>query len=148
MNNFKKKIAALAAATVMAVSCMSMGASADSWSLRYTPGATSSDNALSCKVYLAAGDKKITSIKESCTKYTTSTDSYGNISYAKYSGYSLTSSGEKISTGKFSTRYHYNTQPSHSIPLSSATPTYHTLVVEYKLVNTVNSKIAGTASKK
>ncbi|MCD8095377.1 MAG: hypothetical protein LUE12_04540, partial [Ruminococcus sp.] len=102
----------LGAAVVMSVSCMSVGASAADWSLRYTTGATSSDNVTSQTLYtyypsgtavvrakcnsLTSG-AKIT-VKSSTDIYTTVTFSSATVSGKgkKLSFSSTPSAGSKI----------------------------------------------------
>ncbi len=68
MKKFKKKLAAIGAAMVMASSCFSIGASA--YSLRYTSGATSSDNVLSYTTSVkSTGAQKITVKSTTFTAY-------------------------------------------------------------------------------
>ena len=135
MSNFKKKIAALGAAVVMSVSCMSVGASAASYSLRYTSGASSSDNVMSyTKVVTASSAGKITFKSTTFSVYIT-----GAYVYIYCYNYSTNSSNVN-STGKYYLNYSGST-----VPKSGKSVTVKGSLTNYSVSKTVKAKGTITA---
>lgn len=131
----RKRIAALGAAMVMAVSMMSIGASADSWHLNSNPSGPSSESVFNQTKYFFPSGGKIYGVNESCTYYYSSSGN-GNVGYAEYWGHCQDLYGQNQIIGHFNDYYHYGTQSTHRIDLSSPVPSGYKLLVKYRLRNT------------
>ena len=144
----RKRLTAIGATLVMAVSMMSIGASADNWSLYSNPNGPYSENVFNQQKTFYPGGGTIHGVNESCSYYYSNSDSYGNVGYARYWGYTQDLYGNNQSFGSFSNHYHYGTVTTHYIPLTSSISTGYKLIVKYQLNNThVYSSMNGIINK-
>ena len=144
MTNLMRRIIAMGAATVMAASTLSVGASAVNWGVRYTPMAPSSEN-VSLDEHKFLGPKStLTYVKESCTSYFSAQTSNGVVAFVKYWGYSADTYGRNVTRG-FINYYHYRTQATHTINLVNPTQEDFILHVKHQLQNgSIHSAMNGT----
>lgn len=146
MNKLTKRLAAIGAAMTMAVSMMSMGASAytseQAWGVRYYPTAPTSVNVTSQDLHFSSNGT-ISSFYENCTTATNSSNSYGQVSYVTYKGYKLYNSGYKSAVS--STYYRYNKDTNFKyVKLSSSITNNYQLVVTHDLHgNGVSASFSG-----
>lgn len=109
MNKLTKNLAAIGAAMMMAVSVMSIGASAYSWDLSYAPAPGQPS-------YIPVEDSYISSYhttqqsktrcKSICSSFSSTEDPYGDIAYVKYKIKIYNSSKTLLSESS----YHYHRQ--------------------------------------
>lgn len=142
----RKRIVALGAAMTMAVSMMSIGASAESWNLYANSSNSGNQYNESFKFY--PNGNPINGVNENCNIYYTVQDQYGNVGYARYWGYCTDSYGNVKTFGSFSNHFHYSTMNMHNIGLSSPIKYGYILNVKYSLNNThINSSMSGYINK-
>lgn len=131
----RKRIAALGAAMTMAVSMMSIGASAysstQSWGVRYMPSAPTSVNVYSCD-NIFASSSTLYSFQENCTSKNNNANYHGDVSKVSYAGYVLYNDGnrEKI-TSYFS--WYIQDNNYKTIPLNMPVTNAYKLVVNNHL---------------
>lgn len=133
----RKRIAALGAAMTMAVSMMSIGASAytstQSWGVRYWPSAPTSVNVYSCD-NMFASSSTLYSFQENCTTKKNNANYSGEVSIVYYAGYRLNNDGSRTKiTGDF--RWIYKDSDFKTISLNMPVTNTYKLVVNQHLIH-------------
>ena len=146
MNKLTKRLAAIGAAMTMAVSMMSMNASAATsgdWKVYYSPGAGGMN--VSSKTFEFYNiSKKIYGINSSCTKFVSGTNSNGESNRVRYWAYAINSNGQAGQGSNISNKYHTRVE-SKDRNLSNPMATNLTLIVKYQSeLSLVYSDIKGS----
>ena len=135
MKLFKRVIAA-GAALMMAVTGMTVSASADTWSVYFIPSSPYGIKYLDIKTFTYSVVP--TRFYDGCSTYSQSTNSQGLNATVDYWAYFEDSSGD-INYGTDLTRKYISTESTHQVPLQgSATSSYH-LVVKHRIAMNGNS---------
>ena len=144
---FFKRVIAVGAAMVMAMSMMSMGASADNWNLYYNPTGT-------YKTYdyknFSVATGTISYFYDSCDSfYQTPNATTGEITYVYYRAACINSSGN-VSYNCCGNYYYYEQYApysSHKVNLTSTVPANKIMRVSHNIHNNYNSSsMYGTVS--
>lgn len=126
----RKRIAAFGAAMTMAVSMMSIGASAytstQNWGVRYLPSAPTSVNVYSCD-NIFASSSTLYSFQENCTSKNNNANYQGDVSRVSYAGYVLYNDGN---IRRITSYFYWYTQDNNYKTISLNMPVTNT----YKLV--------------
>lgn len=139
---FTKRIFAMGTAMIMAISMMSIGASAykveDSWSLRRikAPGAPTSASCgtITEEYHPAKNGQVFSTFTENCSSFTSSKAENGTKAQVRYWTYIKNKYGETVSIG-FSSHYHVETDPYRTFNLARSVSYNDSLVVRYVLEN-------------
>lgn len=134
MKKFTKRIAAMGATVMMAVSMMSVNASAKQWKLFFAPGAGGMNVSQNTFVF-SSSSNVIHSIKDECTYCSNAMSSNGEYSHARFYTYGTKANGENVPGYNLGgSKYHYSTTSTlEYYPLSNPLPKNYKLYVVYKL---------------
>ena len=151
MNKLTKRLAAIGAAMTMAVSMMSMGASAaeqtKGWAVHYYSYAPTNSNVYTSTAKFYYDGSNITKYRRICSAFTNNTNPDGSVPYVKYWGYVMKPDNTTAGTG-FSPRYFYDKENNGTYySLTVSVQDGQHLVVKHNLQN-VHANISASGQTK
>lgn len=142
-----KKITAAVTAMAIAVGMMSVGASAETWSVYFYPAQAPNGIKYIDQKNFASTDT-ISYFYDSCQNYTQTPNNHGDVAYVDYWAYSADSSGTAVALCTSYPNYTYYSPWSETKrTLVYNCDPYYTFVVKHRdNVNGNNSSMSGTVS--